>query len=58
MRYFSGVITGVLLAVLAAFIADSFARPEDPKIVNWDVAGEKVSKSFDVIREELHKLTG
>jgi hypothetical protein len=28
MGYFSGVITGVLLVVLAAFIADSLARPE------------------------------
>jgi hypothetical protein len=39
MRFFSGVITGVLLAVLAAYIADTTATAENPKIVNWDLAG-------------------
>ena len=58
MRFFSGVITGVVLAVLAAFIADTSATAENPKIVNWDVAGERMSKSLDVIREEIHQLTG
>jgi hypothetical protein len=58
MRFFSGVVTGVLLAVIAAFIADSSATAESAKIVNWDLAGQRVSKSLDVIREELHQLTG
>ena len=31
MHFFSGVITGVLLAVLAAFIADTTATAENPK---------------------------
>ena len=39
MRFLSGVITGVLLA-------------EEPRIVNWDLAGKRVSRSLDVIREE------
>jgi hypothetical protein len=47
----------VLLTVLAAFIADTTAT-ENPKIVNWDLAGERASKSLDVIREEIHELTG
>jgi len=58
MHFFSGVITGVLLAVLAAFIADTTVTAENPKIVNWDLAGERVSKSLHVIREEIHELTG
>ncbi|MGD0533797.1 MAG: hypothetical protein ABSA62_16465 [Methyloceanibacter sp.] len=58
MHFFFGVLTGVLLAVLAAFIADTTATAENPKIVNWDLAGERVSKSLDVIREEIHELTG
>ena len=58
MRFFSGVITGGILAVLAAFIADTSATVENPKIVNWDAAGERVSKSLDVVREEIHQLTG
>jgi hypothetical protein len=52
------VITGVLLTVLAVFIADTTATAENPKIVNWDLAGERVSKSLDVIREEIHELSG
>jgi hypothetical protein len=58
MRFLSAVITGVLLAVLTAFIADTTATAENSKIVNWDLAGERVSKSVDVIREEIHELTG
>ena len=58
MRFFSGVVTGVLLTVIAAFLAHSSATAESAKIVNWSLAGETVSKSLDVIREELHQLTG
>jgi hypothetical protein len=59
MRFLSGVICGVLLTIVAAFIADSATGSGEPsqRIVNWDVAGDRVSKSLGIIREELHDAT-
>jgi hypothetical protein len=63
MRFFLGVICGVLLTVIAAFIADSLATADEPpgtqsqRIVNWDVAGERLNRSIETIRETLHQLT-
>jgi hypothetical protein len=68
MRFFAGVMCGMLLLVLAAFIADSWTT-QDPstadlpsggrsdRIVNWDVAGERIYASLESIRERLHELT-
>lgn len=56
MRFFLGVICGVLLMVIAASIADSLVTADDPeRIVNWDVAGERLNRSIETIRE--HQLT-
>ncbi len=43
MRFLSGVICGVLLTILATFIADSATTPDQPsqRIVNWDI-GEQI----------------
>jgi hypothetical protein len=62
MRFFLGVICGVLLLVIAAFVADSLATADEPgsqpqRIVNWDVAGERLNRSIEAIRERLHRLT-
>jgi hypothetical protein len=63
MRFFLGAICGVLLTVIAAFIADSLATADEPpgthpqRIVNWDVAGERLNRSIETIRETLHQLT-
>jgi hypothetical protein len=53
----------MLLTVIAAFIADSLATADEPpgtqpqRIVNWDVAGERLNRSIETIRETLHQLT-
>jgi hypothetical protein len=62
MRFFLGAVCGVILTVLAAFIADSLRATDNPtntqsRLVNWDVAGARVSSSLDAIREEVHDLT-
>ena len=63
MRFLLGVICGMLLMVIVAFIADSLATADEPpgtqpqRIVNWDVAGERLNRSIETIRERLHKLT-
>ena len=51
MRFLLGVICGMLLMVIVAFIADSLATADEPgtppqRIVNWDVAGESLNRSI------------
>ena len=63
MHFFLGTICGVLLTVLAAFLADSVTTANEPpgiesqRIVNWDLAGARVAASVDTIREQVHDLT-
>jgi hypothetical protein len=63
MRFFLGVICGVLLMVIAAFIADSLTTADEPpgtqsqRIVNWDVAAARLDRATEKIREEVHELT-
>jgi hypothetical protein len=66
MRFLSGVLCGMLLLIVAVFIADSWTT-QDPstasppgrsdRIVNWDVAGERIYSSVESIRERIHELT-
>lgn len=62
MQFFLGVICGMLLMVIVAFIANSLATADEPgtqpqRIVNWDLAGESLNRSIETIRGRLHKLT-
>jgi hypothetical protein len=64
MRFFLGVACGLLLMVVAAFVADSLTTTAGPSgaqsqnMVNWDVASQRLDRSFEILRESLHKLTG
>jgi hypothetical protein len=43
MRFLSGVLFGILLTVLVAYISDSRSGDAEPRrMVNWDVVGEKL----------------
>ena len=63
MRFLLGMIFGVLLVVVAAFIADSLATTEGAagaetrQIVNWDVAAERLHDFTEAIRAGWNKLT-
>ena len=70
MPYLAGVLTGVLLTILVVFVVDNFtvasASPgtEPQKIVNWDVAAQKLRSSMVVVeqgarevRDEVHEAT-
>jgi hypothetical protein len=59
MHFFLGTVFGIVITVLAAFTVDSLRAGDgvDARIVNWDVAGERVASSLDVIREGVHDLT-
>jgi len=62
MPYLAGILTGVLLTILAVFIidhvkaGDETSASEPQKIVNWDVA-EQVRSSLGTIKEEVHEAT-
>ena len=70
MPYLAGVLTGVLLTVLVVFLADNLAvasassGTEPQKIVNWDVAAQKLRSSVVAVeqgarevREDVHEAT-
>lgn len=70
MPYLAGVLTGVLLTVLVVFVVDNVSVANAPtgtqpqKIVNWDVASEKLRSSMTTleegvreVRENVHEAT-
>jgi hypothetical protein len=62
MRYLAGVVTGALLTVLVVFLVDNLfvvnapAGTEPQKIVNWDVAAQKLHSSITVMKEEAREV--
>jgi hypothetical protein len=57
MPYLAGVVTGVLLTVLVVFLVDNAvvnapASTEPQKIVNWDLAAQKLRSSITTVKEE------
>ena len=62
MPYLAGLVSGVLLTILVVFMVDTFSvadqsGSETRKIVNWDVAAQKLSSSFATVKEEVHEAT-
>jgi hypothetical protein len=70
MPYLAGLLTGVLLTVLVVFVADNLAvtsaasQSEAQRIVNWDIAAEKLHSSITAlrdgareVRDEVHEAT-
>jgi hypothetical protein len=70
MPYLAGVVTGALLTVLVVFLVDNLsvvnapAGTEPQKIVNFDVAAQKLHSSITVmkkeareVRQEVHEAT-
>jgi len=57
-----GVLTGVLLTVLGVFVLDNLAVANAPsgtepqKIVNWDVAAQKLRSSITTMKEEVREV--
>ena len=62
MPYLAGLLTGVLLTVLVAFLMDNLAVVNAPagsepqKIVNWDVAAQKLRSSITVMKENVREV--
>ncbi len=62
MSYLTGFLTGVLLTVFVVFLVDNFAVANAPsgtepqKIVNWDVAVQKLRCSITAVQEEVREV--
>jgi len=62
MPYLAGVVTGALLTVLVVFFVDNLAVVNAPagtephKIVNWDVAAQKLRSSITTMKEEAREV--
>jgi hypothetical protein len=61
MPYLAGILTGVLLTVLIVFLVDNLAvvnaaGTEPQKIVNWDVAAQKLRSSITTMKEEVREV--
>ena len=58
MPYLTGVVSGVLLTVLVVFLVDNIAVATAPsgtepqKIVNWDVAAQKLRPPSPLCKRE------
>lgn len=70
MPYLAGVLTGVLFTILVVFVVDNLAVASAPsgtepqKIVNWDIAAQKLRSSVVAVeqgarevREDVHEAT-
>jgi hypothetical protein len=62
MPYLAGIVTGVLLTILVVFLVDNLAVVNAPagseaqKIVNWDVAAQKLRSSITTMKEEAREV--
>jgi hypothetical protein len=63
MPYLAGLLTGVLLTIIAVFVIDHVktagqtSASEPQKIVNWDVAEQRLRSSLGTLKEEVHEAT-
>jgi hypothetical protein len=62
MPYLAGVLTGVLLTVFIVFVVDNLVVASAPlgtepqKIVNWDVAAQKLRSSIAAVQEGAREV--
>ena len=62
MPYLAGLLTGALLTVFVVFLVDNLAVVNAPagsepqKIVNWDVAAQKLHSSITTMKEEAREV--
>ena len=62
MPYLAGVLTGAPLTVFVVFLVDNLAVVNAPagsepqKIVNWDVAAQKLHSSITTMKEEVREV--
>ncbi len=62
MRFFLGLIAGIVLTVIAAYVLDMRAEREVQPMVNWDVVNEKLgiltAEAREVWADFTREITG
>ncbi len=62
MRFFLGLIVGIVLTVIAAYVLDMRAEREVQPMVNWDVVNEKLgiltAEAREVWADFTREITG
>jgi len=54
MPYLSGVLTGILVTILAVYLIDHVGpQPDAQDIVNWNVVAEKLGSASEEVRQEV-----
>jgi hypothetical protein len=56
MRFLSGLVFGVILTVLTAYMVDERAGPGEARMVDWQIVGRHVDEAKVQIREGWDKL--
>ncbi|MEJ2518360.1 MAG: hypothetical protein P8Y82_10475 [Methyloceanibacter sp.] len=57
MRFLVGLIFGVALTVVAAFVMDQREQQVEKRVVNWDVVNEKVGAATKDAQEVWSDFT-
>ena len=57
MRFLLGLIFGVSLTVVAAFVMDQREQQVEKRVVNWDVVNEKVGAATKDAQEVWSDFT-
>ena len=57
MRFLLGLIFGVALTVVAAFVMDQREQQVEKRVVNWDVVNEKVGAATKDAQEVWSDFT-
>jgi FMN-dependent NADH-azoreductase len=57
MRFLVGLIFGVALTVIAAFVMDQREQQVEKRVVNWDVVNEKVGAATKDAQEVWSDFT-
>jgi hypothetical protein len=57
MRFILGLIVGVALVILGAYVHDNMDAGSAKPLVNWANAAEMQHSSFDYLRAQFDRLT-
>ena len=57
MRFLVGLIFGVALTVVAAFVMDQREQQVEKRVVNWDIVNEKVGAATKDAQEVWSDFT-
>jgi hypothetical protein len=58
MPYLSGVLTGIVVTILVAYVIDHVGSQADTAdLVNWNVVAQKIGAATEEVRQDVHEAT-